>query len=97
MPKIDLDKCKGCGICVDACLNNAITIENKKAAIEKNRCMGCELCISTCPNGAIIFDISMRRYPYQFRKPSPQYPSYYYPGFRWKYYQRFRSERRGRR
>ena len=34
MPKIDLDKCKGCGICVDACLNNAITIENKKAAID---------------------------------------------------------------
>ena len=84
MPKIDLNICKGCGICIDACLNNSITIEKNKATFNKNKCIGCEVCISSCPNGAIISD--RRRTQYAYPRPIPKRSMYYYPNFNRNYY-----------
>jgi len=49
---VDLERCAGCGICIDACPEGAITVENT-AMIDPHRCVGCGACIDECPNEAI--------------------------------------------
>lgn len=95
MPKIIEDSCKGCGICVDACQNNAITIENKKATINKTLCLDCELCVTSCPNGAIMPDRYGRGYLKPWPRPQQSYPLYYHPYVYRIYYPRFRRSQRG--
>jgi UDP-glucose 4-epimerase len=47
------DDCSGCGTCADeACIFQAVTIEEDKAVINDN-CRGCGRCASLCPEGAI--------------------------------------------
>lgn len=48
--------CRGCIIhaCKDSCPKAAITIENKKAVIDKDKCVECGKCTQVCPYGAII-------------------------------------------
>ena len=52
VPKIDLEKCKGCGLCVKSCAYQAITL-NKYALIDTKACFGCGLCVTRCPFNAI--------------------------------------------
>ncbi|MGL4633736.1 MAG: 4Fe-4S binding protein [Cetobacterium sp.] len=52
-PKVELDKCVGCGICKIVCGYKAIEIENKKAVIDIERCFGCGVCTSKCPTKAL--------------------------------------------
>lgn len=47
--KVDLDKCAGCGICVERCIFNARKLENGKSIVIREDCYGCGLCTSTCP------------------------------------------------
>lgn len=49
---IDLDKCKGCSICVKNCPLDAIEVVDKKARINEN-CATCGICSRVCPFGAI--------------------------------------------
>ena len=86
MPKINMDICKGCGLCVDACLNYAIKIENRKAIIDKDICLECEACISICPNHAISSNIQRSRYPNRWPRPHPKYAWHYHPYFQRGYY-----------
>lgn len=51
--KVDLDKCDGCGTCVEACPAEAIKIENEKAVVDEEECVDCETCMDECPNNAI--------------------------------------------
>ncbi len=53
--KVDVEKCTGCGVCVDSCSVEAITIEEDKAVISEE-CVECSACISECPQEAISPD-----------------------------------------
>lgn len=45
--------CKECGICVENCPADAITIEKGTAVINNEKCIGCANCIAVCPYGVI--------------------------------------------
>ncbi len=55
-PKIDYDKCIGCGRCYISCYDGghqAISFENRKPKINGGKCVGCHLCRLVCPTNAI--------------------------------------------
>ncbi len=54
MISIDSALCRGCGLCVKACAQQALSIENKKALC-KESCTLCGICIDACPFGALSF------------------------------------------
>ena len=57
-PKIDREKCFGCGRCYISCMDGghqAITFDNetRQPHIVGTKCVGCHLCRLVCPTGAI--------------------------------------------
>ena len=53
---IYIDKCTGCGECVDACSLGLLYIENEKVKMKEERyCSECEDCASACAFRAITF------------------------------------------
>jgi uncharacterized Fe-S center protein len=53
LPEITVEKCIGCGACMNICPANAIGIKKKKAVLVKERCIGCGECTVACRVGAI--------------------------------------------
>ena len=54
--RISEEKCNGCGLCVEACHEGALSIENNKAKMTKGwLCDGLGSCLPACPNNAIEF------------------------------------------
>jgi Fe-S-cluster-containing hydrogenase component 2 len=51
--QIDSKKCTGCGLCVDVCPVEAISMENKKAKVDADKCVDCGQCVEQCPSEAI--------------------------------------------
>lgn len=52
--KIDREKCKGCGECLDVCPHGLLKLSAGKAEItDKDACMECGACKTNCPYGAI--------------------------------------------
>jgi len=45
--------CKGCGTCVKACPNNALSLKNGKAVVDHKLCILCGYCNPVCPEFAI--------------------------------------------
>jgi hypothetical protein len=54
-PWINPKNCTGCGVCLDHCPAQAITLENKEAVIEDEKCIGCGECLVVCKQGAVKF------------------------------------------
>ncbi len=63
--QVDLEKCKGSGACLEACLNEGalnlvemvISEQNvKRAQVTPVLCMGCGACVAVCPENAIDID-----------------------------------------
>jgi ferredoxin len=50
--KVDKEKCTGCGVCVDACPQDAISL-NDVAEIDAEKCTDCGTCVEECPNEAL--------------------------------------------
>jgi ferredoxin len=50
--KVDEKSCVACGVCVDACLFGAISL-NGYLSIKTESCMGCGVCVSHCTQGAL--------------------------------------------
>jgi Pyruvate/2-oxoacid:ferredoxin oxidoreductase delta subunit len=53
MLRVRWDLCRGCGICVESCPQQAIAIVSATAQINQERCNRCRLCLDVCPQGAI--------------------------------------------
>jgi pyruvate formate lyase activating enzyme len=47
-----VSRCARCGTCVEACPNEALTLDKDTIKRDRERCTICGLCQSTCPNGA---------------------------------------------
>ena len=54
LPTINMDRCDGCGLCVDYCPTDAAEmIEAQPSIVRPEDCAYCGLCEETCPHGAI--------------------------------------------
>ena len=56
MPWVDEEKCVACGICVEECPVDAITMENQTARIDMEECIKCGHCHEVCPQEAVRHD-----------------------------------------
>jgi ferredoxin len=54
--EVDEQRCSGCGTCVDACVEQAISL-HPLATIDPERCIGCGACCGACPNEALSFGL----------------------------------------
>ena len=57
-PYVDIDKCDGCGKCIEVCKMKAITLNKQnKAVINQKKCKLCGRCMLNCPISAISAEI----------------------------------------
>ncbi len=50
---INISLCSGCGMCVDVCPYDALSLEDFKAQVNEVLCEGCGTCVATCLRAAI--------------------------------------------
>jgi nitroreductase/NAD-dependent dihydropyrimidine dehydrogenase PreA subunit len=55
-PRLDPDRCTGCGLCVDVCPSDVLALENGKISLAREGCFGCDHCAAVCTAGAIAID-----------------------------------------
>ncbi|MGD9200641.1 MAG: 4Fe-4S binding protein [Chitinispirillia bacterium] len=53
--KVNIEKCDGCGECVDICPMEAIKVDNGKAVVSEE-CSECAACVNQCPNEALSLE-----------------------------------------
>ncbi|MCX7920787.1 MAG: DUF362 domain-containing protein [Clostridia bacterium] len=53
---VNVQKCIGCGKCVEICPEAAAVVKDKKAFIDTEKCIGCGECMTVCPTKAITVD-----------------------------------------
>lgn len=68
MAVLDQVLCSGCGICLDRCQMNALSLPFGTAELDQDRCIGCGLCVTGCETGAL----ALRRKPEMEQRPVPK-------------------------
>jgi NAD-dependent dihydropyrimidine dehydrogenase PreA subunit len=63
MMYVDESLCTGCGICVDACTQGAISSDACRASIDPVLCTSCGCCIDACRTDAIVSVETISEYP----------------------------------
>ena len=53
-PKLEAEKCVGCGVCYNICPVKAITMTDKKPQIDRKKCIRCFCCQEFCPQSAMV-------------------------------------------
>ena len=53
--RIDIDKCAGCGACVEVCRFRALKMTDQAPLVDDLVCEGCRACRLICPGDAIHF------------------------------------------
>ena len=56
MPWVQQEDCIGCGICIENCRVDAISMENDTACINMDMCIRCGTCHDVCPQNAVRHD-----------------------------------------
>jgi NAD-dependent dihydropyrimidine dehydrogenase PreA subunit len=51
--QINLERCNGCGACVEVCPEGALYLVDNKAMVDTSLCRECESCVAACPVEAI--------------------------------------------
>jgi ferredoxin len=46
---VDVDRCIGCGECIDRCQFEALSVPKDVSTVDYARCVGCGLCVTVCP------------------------------------------------
>jgi NAD-dependent dihydropyrimidine dehydrogenase PreA subunit len=55
-PRVDDEKCTGCGSCVEFCQKKVYTLDDKAIVANPYRCVvSCTGCLNKCPEGALSF------------------------------------------
>lgn len=57
MITIDIERCTGCGACLEACPTGALYLVDGKAAVDNALCRECEACLQACPSEAITLTL----------------------------------------
>ncbi len=54
---LSMDRCTGCGTCIEVCPHGVFRLEGKKAVVvDKDLCMECGACMNNCAFGALNVD-----------------------------------------
>ena len=56
MPWVDKNECVGCGVCVEECPVDAISLVDEIAEINMDECIRCGNCHEVCPQEAVKHD-----------------------------------------
>jgi ferredoxin len=51
---IDIERCSGCGACVEICPTSALYLVDGKAVVDEALCNTCKECLAACPVEAIM-------------------------------------------
>ena len=56
MPWIRTEDCVACGVCVEECPVDAISMNGQACVIDEKACIRCGTCHDVCPQGAVRHD-----------------------------------------
>jgi uncharacterized Fe-S center protein len=57
VPRVDAERCDGCGECVDQCIREVISMVDQRAVVDAEPCGGCAYyCTASCPCDAFVID-----------------------------------------
>jgi len=58
--EFSLERCNGCGMCVQVCPHAVFALENKRAKlVNRDACMECGACALNCPEGALTVRVGV--------------------------------------